>query len=145
VTFGLLKTDCGVARRTGAFGCGTVILKSGFVGVDVVEAVAAAVADEGDGGLVSDFVFAADAGAEWEVADFAEALGVLLAELAEFHEDGDDCFAEADDIGEEEAAVFLEEEEALGDGVQLVGSFGSTWADSCQSFSNSSAANFTSS
>ena len=36
MTFGLLETDCGVARRTGALGWGAVILKSGFDGVKCI-------------------------------------------------------------------------------------------------------------
>ena len=61
----------------------------GFVRVDVVEAIPAAVADEADRGLISELVFPADAGTQREVANFPEAFGVLLAEFPEFHQQGE--------------------------------------------------------
>ena len=59
------------------------------VGGDLVEAVAALVADEGEGGAGVVGLRAPAAGAEGEVADLAEAFGVFGAELAQLHEQGE--------------------------------------------------------
>ena len=45
-------------------------------------------ADEGDGAAGAGGVGAANAGAQREILDAAELLGVLLAEFAEFHQQG---------------------------------------------------------
>jgi hypothetical protein len=65
---------------SGGFGCGTSHAE---------EAIAAAVADEGDAAAGAADIGTPDAGAEREVFHNAEFIGEFLAELAELHEQGE--------------------------------------------------------